>query len=484
MRPLLVGVATADITPPVGIDITGFCLRGPTTSRHRSLELGALVFSDGDRRAALVCCDILNYTVAGADEVRARAAAELGEPPEAVMLCCSHTHSAPALEPDRKVGGAQETWTEQNETYRLMLAQQVAGAVRAAAAGLEPARIAVSRSGSAPVAVNRRVRLPDGTMIIGRNPDGPVDRSVGVVRIDRLDGSPLASVVDYACHPIALGPESEAISPDYVGAVREVLERATGAPALFVQGCAGDLAPVEGMGADPAVADHLGRLIGYEAAKLHEQIETRRIERREELVRSYNVIAAQVKDEKPDPDAAVRVACRRVVFPLDPLPDEAEAERLDAEAHARLHELEQAGAREGELNIARVEVRWTQKLRRRLAEGADATVGADVQALAVNDVLLLALPVEPFTRIGTEIRSQLGADTVLAGYANGTIAYCPLPENYPEGGYEVDRSYRLYGLPARLAPEAAELLTRNACELAAAVRAEAGAADDGGGATR
>lgn len=472
MRPLLAGVATADITPPVGIDITGFCLRGPTRSRHRPLELGVLVFAAGEERAAVVCCDLLNFTVESADAVRDQIAEALGTTRAATMLCCSHTHSAPALEPHRKVGGDQDVWSELNEDYRRMVTHQIVGAVRAAAASLAPARIAASRS--VPITVNRRLRLPDGTMIIGRAYDRPADRSVGVVRIDTLEGTPLATLLDYACHPITLGPESEAISPDYVGAAREVLREATGAPVLFMQGCAGDLAPIEGMGADPAVADHLGRLLGYEAAKVHEQIETKRVERREELVRSYNVIASLVKEELPDPDGRVAVACRRLDFPLiEPLPTLAEAQRLQTQALERIEQLRAEGASEGVLNIGRVELRWTERLQRWLADGAGATVAADVQALAVNDVVLIALPVEPFSRIGVSIRESVGETTVVAGYANGTIAYCPLREDYPEGGYEVDRSYRLYGLPSALAPDTASLLIRTACEVAAEVRAAA-----------
>lgn len=471
MTPLHVGVATADITPPVGIDITGFCLRGPTRSRHRPLELGVLVFSSENEQAAIVCCDILNFTLEGADEIRDRIAEVLGTARAATMLCCSHTHSAPALEPQRKIGGAQEVWTDLEEDYRRMVAHQIIGGVRAAAASLTPARIAASRAGSVPVSVNRRVRLPDGTMIIGRAYDRPADRSVGVVRIDSLDGTPLATLLDYACHPITLGPESEAISPDYVGAAREVLREATGAPVLFVQGCAGDLAPTEGMGADPAVADHLGRQLGYEAAKLHEQIETKRVERREELVRSYNVIASLVREEQPDVPGRVAARGRRVDFPLiEPLPTLDEAQRLHDQALESIEQLQAEGASEGMLNIGRVELRWTEQLQRWLADGGRTAVAGDVQVLVVNDVVFVALPVEPFTRIGMTIRETVGATTVVAGYANGTIAYCPLPEDYPEGGYEVDRSYRLYGLPSPLAPEAALLLIRTACELAAEAR--------------
>ena len=55
------------------------------------------------------------------------------------------------------------------------------------------------------------------------------------------------------------------ISPDYIGAMREVVERDTGAPCLFLQGASGELGPREGFVGDIAVADRNGRELGYAA---------------------------------------------------------------------------------------------------------------------------------------------------------------------------------------------------------------------------
>jgi hypothetical protein len=57
---------------------------------------------------------------------------------------------------------------------------------------------------SCDINVNRRFRAPDGRMVVGRNWDGPVDRTVRVVRIDGLDEKPVATIVHYACHPTTM----------------------------------------------------------------------------------------------------------------------------------------------------------------------------------------------------------------------------------------------------------------------------------------
>src|SRR5262249_49439974 len=71
--------------------------------------------------------------------------------------------------------------------------------------------------------------------------------------------------VNYACHPTTLAWDNTQISPDYVGAMREVVEQATGAPCLFLQGASGELGPREGYVGDPAVADRNGRQLGFAA---------------------------------------------------------------------------------------------------------------------------------------------------------------------------------------------------------------------------
>ena len=75
----------------------------------------------------------------------------------------------------------------------------------------------------------------------------------------------LGTLVNYACHPTTLAWENTLISPDYVGAMREVVEQHTGAPCLFLQGASGDLGPREGFVGDTAVADRNGRQLGFAA---------------------------------------------------------------------------------------------------------------------------------------------------------------------------------------------------------------------------
>src|SRR5262249_26183723 len=52
---------------------------------------------------------------------------------------------------------------------------------------------------------------------------------------------------------------------DFPGAMREVIERDTSAPCVFLQGASGDLGPRDDYVGDPAIADRNGRQLGHAA---------------------------------------------------------------------------------------------------------------------------------------------------------------------------------------------------------------------------
>jgi len=476
-RPLLVGVAIGDVTPPVGIDVTGFCVRPATRAIHRTLRASAIVFSDGERTACLVAVDSLGLTVPYATRLREDIAHRLAIDPAGVMITCSHTHNAPSVAVELKLGGRQDTWTELDAAYEAFWRLRIISVCEQAASPLTPARIAASREGSAAIGVNRRLRLPDGRMIVGRVKDRPADHSVGVVRVDRLDGTPLVSLFNYACHPITLGPEAAIVSPDYPGAARADLEDVTGAPAIFIQGAAGDIAPVDGMGPEPSIADALGRTLGLEAAKVWSTIETRNVERREEIVMSYNAISRLTTIEHPLPNAHVGVSASWTELPLSPLPSLEFVTEVGSAARARLDDLVRDGADEGQLNIQRLEARWADRITRLFEQGSPATTTPGlVQVLRVGEVTFVGLPVEPFVLLGRGVIDAIGPRTIVCGYANGTVGYCPMPSDHLEGGYEVERAHRVYGQPSALAPEAPGVMVDAAARLAAELGAPAAAA--------
>ncbi len=97
--------------------------------------------------------------------------------------------------------------------------------------------------GRAHFALNRREPTPKGIKL-GKNPAGPTDESVPILRVRNAEGKPLAIVFGYACHNTTLRPDMMKIAADFAGYAQDQIEADyPGAVALFVTGCAGDADP-------------------------------------------------------------------------------------------------------------------------------------------------------------------------------------------------------------------------------------------------
>jgi len=184
-----------------------------------------------------------------------------GQPRAALLVVFSHTHGAGLMGLER----ASLPGGDLIPGYLRSVGERAAELVDQALAGLAPANI-VYGTGRCNLAANRDFfDTATNQFVCGFNPSAPADDTVLVARVTEPGGKLLATVVNYACHPTTLAWDNTLISPDYIGALREVVERETGAPCLFLQGASGDLGPVEGYVGDPAVADRNGRQLAYAA---------------------------------------------------------------------------------------------------------------------------------------------------------------------------------------------------------------------------
>src|SRR5262245_47796428 len=199
-------VSRADVTPPIGIAHAGWGAQ--THQRAVGVDLPlwatALALSDGEQTAVIIDIDT-PYLWEPEAVVALDAVHELTRLPKSnIRLSYTHTHSA-------AIGGT--TWSswitegaEMVGTYDQSLPHRLAGLAGSAMNNLRPVREAPG-SGSAAINVNRRFqRAEDGVVVVGRNGQGQTDREVKVIRFDEEDGKPLATIVNYACHPITVGP--------------------------------------------------------------------------------------------------------------------------------------------------------------------------------------------------------------------------------------------------------------------------------------
>jgi hypothetical protein len=261
-------LAWGDITPPANIyhRMWGAAKHERATGIHRPLRATVALFApiaeSGSRQFILA----LDHCVLGAAEQSAlvsRVAKGASIPEEEILIAFSHTHGAGLMSLDRVTlpGG------DLIPPYLDAIGDTAADLVKKCLATVQPADIVYGR-GRCRLAAHRDFwDGARGHWVCGYTPGAPADDTVIVARITAVEdsGKTLATVVNYACHPTTLAWENTLISPDYIGAMRETVERETGAPCLFLQGASGELGPREGFVGDPAVADRNGRELAYAA---------------------------------------------------------------------------------------------------------------------------------------------------------------------------------------------------------------------------
>jgi hypothetical protein len=403
----------------------------------------ALALRDAETgtRAVVIDLDLLLLPFPLADRLR-RAVSELtGVPVDHVRVSATHGHSGPSLAP---------TWVKEGgefiAPYVDSLPATVAGVAWQALRAARPARVSHG-VGHSSLAVNRRQRTPDGRIVVGRNPDGFVDRTVRVLRFDDAREQPLASIVHYACHPILMAWENRMLTPDYPGPMRQAVEQLTGASCLFLQGCAGNAAPAtvftEGHTGDPHYYRHAGALLGAEASRIFLELEhTHRRPQFSRVLESGAPLGVFDAGQLAEPDGALGVLSARATLPVRtfPAPDEA----LAAAAAAR-DELERLRAQHGSDQIGPVHLANVRAKHAAMRAGHAQLTGGkpeveiELQAIRIGPAALLAAPMELFAELGAAIsQTSPFAWTAVSGYSNGSAGYLPTPEAYDEGGYEVE----------------------------------------------
>ncbi|WP_417749125.1 hypothetical protein [Rosistilla oblonga] len=437
---LTAGVAKVDIT-----DMQA----GPVNDRS---YVRALVISDGTTTAAIVTVDAVAIGEIGRinneylGKVRGEVEKSLGISPANVMINASHCHSVVRTDVD----------------------ELTVQAISQAAAKMVPVQVGVGVGHEDRIMENRRLQLADGRQIDVRHayslpPDeavaavGPIDPQIGMLRVDTTVGDTLAIVYNFACHPIQ-GVPGGANTADMTGYASDVIEQnmSDGTVALFVQGCAGDINPIDYKDVDhPRHAQTLGNLLGLSTLQAARKIETRTdatlrvvnetlplpradlaqriIEmeaEREKLVNSLTGTSLNLKTFLP---LVVKYRLSEE-FPSyyshrylhDKALGRSDLRHLDIENRKNMaryidniHTMEQ-------ITRVNTNIRLLRKHQADLVDGGKRMIDVELVGLRVGDFVLTTFPGELTVQIGKNIKQASPHEhTFVAGYTNGYIYYAP-----------------------------------------------------------
>jgi hypothetical protein len=424
------GVATRDVTPPVGIYARswGAATHEVAEGVHRPFAATAAVFAPmaGDEPTlALVAVD-LGWFQYAADEraVRTAILQATGLDDAALLINLSHTHGGANVNSQLgdKPGG------ELIEPYLSHLTEQLQAAILEARESLSPAWVTYG-TGRCSLAANRDLWDAEaGRFAVGYNPDASADDTLLVARVTGEDGEPRATLFNYACHPTTLAWENRQLSPDFIGAAREVLENAYGVPALFLQGASGELAPRDNHQGETAFADSNGRQLGHAAAATIESLPppgTRFV---------YTGIVASGANlgtwAYEACDAEQRGASERLVASVSTV---------------ELRRKDDLGVVEPLAGATADSVQEQEKaLRRRFlseALGDGPVHEMPVWTWRLGDALLVAIPNEPYSVLQVELRRRFPDTPVFVlGTTNRTMGYLSPEETYGTGLYQEQQS--------------------------------------------
>ena len=303
-------------------------------------------------------------------------------------------------------------------------------AVQSAQSGLVPARVEYAL-GEAEVGINRREKMPDGHMEIGRNPAGARDKSLQVLSVFTAeDGKEtrLVTLVNYACHGTVLGPDNNLVSADWIGVMRSKVEKELGGMAMFIQGAAANINPdmywndehvyekVSEQG--EKVAESVVQTVKHGSSKL--EITPIQMER------SIAWLPTETKVETELPPKNYR----KTIMDFAEMPSFM-ALFADLLLDTRYPWKPVIEARNGF---------WSIPMR--------------VNAIRLGNLAWVSFAAETFTEIGMKVKAASPArHTIFSSITDGCISYLHTEASHPEGGYEVDVAPTAYRYPGRFQPQ-------------------------------
>ncbi|MHB9025672.1 MAG: hypothetical protein ACYC7E_16125 [Armatimonadota bacterium] len=447
-------------------------LRDKTVEIDDPLFVRALALSDGGETVVLVTLDVVavgarttsQYILNDSPDdfvprLRARVEQELGIAGCRVSVSASHTHPPGCVLCD-----------DEEQISRTV--QAITQAVNT----MTPVTIGVGAGFENTLSINRTFVMKDGADYSWRpEPPGdeieklrPIDPEIGILRIDRLDGRPLAVVYDYACH-LSIGCRNGHISADFPGVTSSYLEEHLGGDvmAIYLQGANGDI--MDAFYDDrenPRTKYDFGNRLGESVLQAYRAIATgpatvtlatRHLDF--PLRKDIPALVAALKQEQSELVASLRYTRLNfktflplyLKYSLHPDYPSHSPHRylqadncgndtfrlLDARNRNDINTYLQSMRAMETMAANEMAISTLEKHQEIIDDLGGATVAAEINGIRIGDSAFIAAPMEVLSEVGFNVKKLSPfARTYIISNANGYLHYSPPASYYGRGGYE------------------------------------------------
>ena len=233
------GIGRKCINPEVPISLAGYFNKRMWNQILDDIEVRAVVFKDGDNTGAIINMDILsiNWKLYGAIRDAITAAGITGFDENNLLICATHTHTAPLT------GGDPNS-----DVYNEFAGKKAAEALKDALANMEEGEVLTAMTSDSRFIFNRRYWMKDGRVVTNPGklnpdivrPEGDIDPEIPMIAFRTAAGIKLlfTSMVN---HTDTIG--GCGVSADWPGFLRRAVEPelAPGAMMVTMVGTSGNI---------------------------------------------------------------------------------------------------------------------------------------------------------------------------------------------------------------------------------------------------
>ncbi len=419
-----IGFAKVDITPRVGVELTGF---GPFRNRKSigirdRLWARAMAVEVDGRRVVVISCDLLGFALSASERVWDIVGRAHGLQPSEVIITCTHTHSGPNTKPGI-IG-----WGAYDPPYAELLPRRVAAAVAGAIADMAEAELRHAEVPCQGIGLNRerdRDAPPlDEVLSEDWRPAKPefTDTTCHVLSVFRR-GQLRGFVSYFSCHPVVCCAANRYIHGDFVGVATNMLEREhSDCVGLFLLGAHGDINSCvvhkdeqESLLALDVIASRYARAVRSGLASGTSL-----------AVDAVAGVQSEVDFSRRDwtiDDVRQRIAQEQALL---------DAATSDDDAAYRLAVVRQMGL---------------QRILEHLQSGADLAQPVALHGIRIGPVAILGSPFETFRQIKNDVLAKARSPLALVvSMADDSKGYAPDEFALTRGGYAADQVPLMYGI--------------------------------------